>query len=141
MRTRSRTLPTLLAASVVLAAGALFMAVAGGEGEPLPNAASRRCRDKVAEVEYGADMGSKARPVKIRHWRQGKPPVSYDLTTDWWTAIDQVVPCPAVVRLTVSSGDVWGGDTECWISVDGTRVVEARTRLRAVCSVTVKLVA
>lgn len=139
-QTKRRIMP--LALTVVLVLGALFMArQLTDDGDPLPSVTSYQCRGKTVEVEFGADLGPRARPVRIRYWVQGGTPRAHDLKVDWWTTVDPALPCPATAHLTVNPADVWGGNTECWISVNGNRLVEMYTRQRRECSVTVKLIA
>ena len=131
--TRGRTLSVLIVV-LVLAVGS----IAVHSRKSLPSDVAARCNGFVAEVEFGALMG-RSRPVRIRYRISADPPVMYEVTADSWLSVDPALPCPTTARLTVNAGDVWGGDTECWIEVNEVRVVEMQTRRREQCNVVVRL--
>lgn len=139
-RTRVSKFPLLLGGAAVIAVVA-FMATAGGDDKSLPRDTSSHCGGRTAEVEMGAQM-NKNRPVKMRWWVSGSnhPPATWEGTTDYWETADPKMPCDTTLQFVVSPGDVWGGDTHCWVSVNGRDVAESRVRLRENCHLIVRLI-
>lgn len=138
-RTKVSKAPLLLGGAAVLAVLA-FMATAGGEDQELPQNTSVHCKGDAAEVEFGADLRT-SRPIRVRYWTTGTPVIAHDIKADSWRTVDPALPCGTTAHLTVIPADGWGGDTHCWIEVNGRGAVEQRTRLRAECSVSVTLIA
>jgi hypothetical protein len=137
-KTRLLTVPRVVVGLVVLfGLGALVIGRAESEG--LPTTTSYRCGSGTVEVTFGADMGRRSRPVEIRYRTDDIQFKTVEVTADYWITVDPSVPCPSSAKLAVTAKDVWGGQTECWIEINGTRVVERRTRRTEDCAVAVKL--
>lgn len=138
---RIRTASALGAGALLVAAGLAVHA------SPFHNPEDRdrrirdyRCDHRTVEVALRVDLG-RQRPVEIEYKLPGDPPVKHRINADTWVTVDEAFECPGTARVTVHARDAFGGNTSCWIEVDGRKVIGQSTRKRETCSVTAQLVA
>lgn len=139
MTVKART--AVIGTLAVLAGAALLVQLRPFEDPEEKNErlTSYRCERQYPKVELRADMGRKRR-VDIEYKTPSGPPKTERVNSYTWTGVLQSFECPGTVRLTVKHADAFGGDTRCWIVVDGVVVIDRNTRNREVCSVTAHLV-